>query len=467
MSLKQEKPVIGLLSTMTPIYRLVPSIREKMEKWTVEILKQLEEFSEIIYSGICDSREECAKSLKKIEQANADLLIVFPITYAPSLMTLPLLKRTKLPILVLNTQILFHWDSDAPKECFGDNQAPTGVFDLTNVLVRQNIPFEIISGHFMAEEMYCEIEEWVRAALTVKKIRTMKIGMLGYPMRGAGDLMVDPVSLLGDFGVDVIPVDLLEYKDLCENANESEVSAQIQFDKKAFEIDTSLTEDAHRESSRMEWGLRELIRKYNLSGLTFHFNALSADKRFNTFPMLGICKLLAEGIGFGGEGDVTSAALVASLAQLAGEADFFETWGMDFEGDAILKNHMGEGNYILARGDMPVRLVESPFGISDTVKYNVIPVFTSKAGEATYVSLTTSNTRKIKIITVEGTVPDFKPIEGVDSPHGKFKPDIGLMPFVKAYAHAGGSHHGALVYGKRSSLIQKMAELLGIEFENL
>lgn len=462
-----EKPVMGLLSTMTPIYRLIPSIREKMDKWAVEIIEQLEEFSEIIYSGICDSREECAKSLEEIERANADLLIVFPITYAPSLMILPLLKRTKLPILVLNTQILFRWDSDAVKECFGDNQAPTGVFDLTNVLVRQNIPFEIISGHYMDKEMYREVEEWARASGTVKKIRTMNIGTLGYPMKGAGDLMVDPVMLLGDYGVNVVPIDLREYADLCNNANRDEVAGQIEFDKKTFQIDSSLTNSSHTESSNMEWGLRELVRRYNLSGLTFHFNALSADQRFNTFPMLGICKLLAEGIGFGGEGDVTSAALVASLAQLTGEADFFETWGMDFEDNAILKNHMGEGNYQLARADMPVKLVEAPFGISETIKYNVIPVFTSKPGDATYASLTTSSTGRIKIITVEGTVPDFKPINGIDSPHGKFKPDMGLLPFVKAYAHAGGSHHGALVYGRRKNLIQKMAGLMGIGFENL
>ncbi len=467
MTEDKKRPVIGLLVTMTPIYRLIPSIKERMEKWISEIITRLEDFSGVVYSGISDSGEDCARALSVIESKGSDLILVFPVAYAPSMQVLSSLSRTSLPIVVLNTQMLNRWDSDASAECFSDNQAPTGVFDLTNVLVRRSIQFEIVSGQYEDPNLYREIEDWLRAAAALKKIRKMNIGLLGYPMKGAGDLTVDPVSLLCDFGANIVQIDLREYADLCENAPEDRIAEQISFDRETFQIDSSLTGEAHKEASRLEWGLRELVRKYELSGSTFHFNAMSLDRGFKTMPMLAVCKLLAEGIGFGGEGDVLSAAAGAAMAELAGGADFFETWGMDFEGGGILRNHMGEGNYSLARKDMPVRLVEAPFGISETVKYNVIPVFTSRPGDATLVSLVTGSSGGMKIITVEGSVPDFKPIKGINSPHAKFCPDAGLTRFLKEYAHSGGSHHATLVYGKRKDLITKLAGLMGLEYQSI
>ncbi len=467
MEKNPRRPNVGILATMTPVYRNIPSIQPKMEKWAGEIVEELERFCNVLMPGIFDSREAAEAALAEIERSDADLLIVFPITYAPSLMILPALQATRLPIVVLNTQILHRWDSDADPDCFIDNQAPTGVFDLTNVLVRQHIPFEIVNGHYKDDHLYREIAASAQAARAVKKIRSMNIGMLGYPMAGSGDFSVDYVSFLGDFGADVIPLDLREYHDVYKNAPEGEVTALIESDRRRFELDASVTDEGHRESAKMEWGLRELIKRYGLSGVTFHFDALSQDGRFVTLPMLAICKLLAEGIGFGGEGDVTSTAAVAAMAALSGEADFFEAWGMDFHAGGILKNHMGEGNIALAREDEPVRLVQAPFGIGGDVEYNLIPVFTLKSGEATFVNLTTGADGKIKLIAAEGEVPEFKPIKGIDSPHGKFLPDSGLERFLSGWAYAGGTHHGSLVYGTRAALIEKTARMLGIGFERV
>ena len=245
---------------MTPVYRNISSIKPKMEKWAQKIVEELEKFCEVVFPGIFDSRETAEAALEEIEKAGADLLIVFPITYAPSLMVLPALKATRLPIVVLNTQILHRWDSDADPDCFIDNQAPTGVFDLTNVLVRQHVPFEIVNGHYRDEHLYREIAASAQAARAVKQIRSMNIGMLGYPMAGSGDFSVDYVSFLGDFGVDVVPLDLREFHDVYTNAPEDEVAASMENDRHRFELDASVTEEGHRESAKMEWGLRKLVK---------------------------------------------------------------------------------------------------------------------------------------------------------------------------------------------------------------
>jgi L-arabinose isomerase len=183
--------------------------------------------------------------------------------------------------------------------------------------------------------------------------------------------------------------------------------------------------------------------------------------------MLAASKLLADGYGFGGEGDVTSAAAVTLLQRLTGAADFFESWGMDFEVGAVLKNHMGEGNLAFAREDMPKRLVRKPFGFGGSVEYNAVPSFVLREGDATLMNLTTGQGGGICIIASEGKVVDFKPVTGVDSPHGKFRPDRPFKEYLSAYAQAGGTHHGALCYGRRADDIRLLCGILDLKFTQI
>lgn len=462
----QRKPRIAVLGLMTDVYRSWPDIQDRMEKWAETIFKNMRKFAKVTFSGVCDTRPLVDEAMEKIEKERPDLLIPFSMTYSPSLYTLSALKRTRLPILVLNTQILNRWDSDAAADCFTDNEAPTGVFDLTNALVRSGIPFEIVSGYSEDPDLYREIAEWAEAAAAVRDASGMRIGMIGYPMRGSGDFAVDHAAFMAQLGIEVLHINLTEAADLLKNAPAKEVTAFMEEDKKRFVVHPSLDKDSHRESAGLEWAFRRLVETYGLAGITFHFEAMANDGRFKTLPMVGISKLLAEGTGFGGEGDVTSTALTAILNRLCPEVDFFESWGMDFEGGGILKNHMGEGNLSLARPDLPIRLTRTPFSFGN-VTYTVVPGFTLKEGEATLANLSVDCSGRIKIVAAEGRVPDFKPIGGIDTPHGKFMPDMDFKAYLRAYAHAGGTHHGALAYGRRAGLIEKYCRMANIGFLRL
>ncbi|TFG58328.1 MAG: hypothetical protein E4H36_15485, partial [Spirochaetales bacterium] len=156
----------------------------------------------------------------------------------------------------------------------------------------------------------------------------------------------------------------------------------------------------------------------------------------------------------------------AILTHLAPEVDFFETWGMDFAGGAVLKNHMGEGNLALARPDMPIRLTRTSFSFGN-VAYTVVPGFTMKPGVTTFANLSVDSSGRFGVVAAEGQVPDFKPIKGIDTPHGKFKPAMDFKAFLRAYAQAGGTHHGAMVYGRRAELIEKYCRISGIGYQRL
>ena len=145
-------------------------------------------------------------------------------------------------------------------------------------------------------------------------------------------------------------------------------------------------------------GLARHPGRGGMQGFTYHFSAVGEEGWLETVPFLAAAKLLGEGYGFGGEGDVTSAIAVAMMQGLAGSANFTEMFSMDFAGNCALMMHMGEGNWTMARKDEPVHLLRSKLGL---VQVRYAPLLLPSLEPAkTLVSLTTGAT--VTRFTTEG-----------------------------------------------------------------
>ncbi len=464
MNTNPSRPRVGILATMTALYRKIPDLRPRMEKWAAELIAQMSSFAEVIFPEVCDTREQVDRVVAEIQGRGAGLLIVFPLTYAPSHLVLPALRAVKLPLLLLNSQIIRDFDSEATAQAFIDNQAPTGLFDLSNALVRAGIPFRVVSGHYRNQEFMAELQDWCRLSHLAAEVRRFRVGLAGHAMDGMGDLSVDHGLLLDQFGAEVIHVPISDIAARVKHVTVAEVRRQVEEDSTLFSVEPELSRQEHEASSRLVHALYSVVKEYRLDAFSFHFEAIADDGRITTFPVLAACKLLAEGIGYAGEGDVTCAALVALMARLAGEADFFEMWGIDFAGEAVMKNHMGEGNFRLARRDLPVMLNRNPVGLGDSIA-PAAPSFVLRPGDATLANLTTGKAGRLKLTVCEGSVPEMKPIPGVRTPHGKFKPRIPVKIFIERYALAGASHHCALAYGRWAVSLERLAGIMGIAIE--
>jgi L-arabinose isomerase len=235
-------------------------------------------------------------------------------------------------------------------------------------------------------------------------------------------------------------------------------------DRERFAFEEGITEVEHEASARLEWALRTILVERGLQGFTSQFMAVGEEGWLDTLPFLAASKLMGEGYGFGGEGDVTSAAAVAMLAHLAGAANFTEMFTMDFAHNAVLMMHMGEGNWTLARVDEPVRLVRSTLGLVDLRVPPLLLAFSLEPGDVTLVSLVTGPSGRLKLVATEGTVVDFPYLPDLGRPHYKFAPAAPLGEFLTRYSEAGGSHHLALAYGHWAGTVQKLAALLGVEY---
>lgn len=458
-----KKARVGLLGLMLQLYDRYPHIKPAMTEFAGELVNTMSPYADVIFPGVCNTRQLVNEAIAKFENDKVDLMMVVLLTYAPSHIALPGLCKTNLPILIFNTQKEYAITQDSGPDVTFKNHGMHGVQDLANVLLRSDRDFHILTGHYKDEKTLNELQAWCDASRVASFMRNVRIGLMGYPMEQMGDFAIDETAFLSQMGVEVQRIPMKTVSDLANSAPGDDIAVQMAQDHKDFAVDVNVEKDSHEASSRLEWAIRKVLNERNMQGFSAHFTAVAEDGRIETLPFLASSKLLAEGYGYGGEGDVTSAAVVTMMHELAGMANFTEMFTMDFAGNAVLMSHMGEANPKFARKDMPVQLIMDDLGIVDIKYPPVLLRFSLEPGDVTLVSLTTLSYGQMKFIVTEGKIVDFPPIPTISKPHFKFAPDGDLSEFLTQFSMEGGSHHQALVYGRLSGTISKIADILGID----
>jgi L-arabinose isomerase len=455
---------VGLLGLMFDLYDAWPELKPTVAEFGIELAGTLAEFAEVEFPGVCNSREQVDAAVASFERTRKDLILVVLLTYAPSHIALPALLATRLPVLIFNTQHLHAVGPDTQGMDTTRNHGMHGVQDLANVLLRTGRPFHLVTGHYQDPRALSEVRSWCDAARVAADMHGVKIGLVGYPMQGMGDFGLDETAFLAQAGVQVDHIPMKTLADAAQTAPASAIASEMAADRERFQFDPTITRQEHEASARLEWALRELLCQRGAQGFASHFLAVGEEGSLETLPFLAAAKLLGEGFGFGGEGDVTSAAAVCMMQKLAGQANFTEMFTMDFASNSILMMHMGEGNWRMARRDEPVRVVRSSLEQIMTVHVSpLLLAYNLEPGEATLLSLTTVEQGRMRLVVTEGEVVDHPYIPALERPHYKFRPAIDLCDFLTRFSEAGGSHHQAMAYGRWASTVDKIAGLLGVE----
>ena len=457
------KPKVGLLTLMFKLYDAIPALEPEMAGFGSELVETLSALGDVEWPGVCKTRKQVDEAVHLFETREVDLIVVVLLTYAPSHISVRGLRTTNLPVLIFNTQKLYEVTADMDPDDLIRNHGMHGVQDLANVLLRAGREFKLVTGHYKDADTLAEIGEWCQAAAVSNFLKKCRVGIIGHPLEQMGDFALDETSLLNSLGVEVRHISQNRLACLARDAPNEVIQAGMEEDRRTFNFVGDVTEKEHEESSRLVWAVRETLKDEEMEAFTANFLAISKEGRLRTLPFLASSKMLSEGYGYAGEGDILTSAAVAVMQRLAGSANFTEMFTMDFGGNTILMSHMGEGNHAMAREDMPVEMVGSDLGLVDLPVRPLLLRFSLKPGTVTLVNLSVSP-RGIKIIAAEGTVADFPPIEGVKTPHFKFEPESSLPEFLTSLGLEGPSHHFALAYGRWSTILEKIANIIGGEF---
>ncbi len=415
----------------------------------------------VVAAPACRKRDEFQTAVERFEAADVDAIVTLHLAYSPSLEAIDALAETALPLIVLDTTPDAGFGFDCPSERILFNHGIHGVQDLCNMLIRRRKPFALEAGHWQKSDVIDRSLSVLRGYRAAKAIRRSRVGIVGEPFDGMGDFAVPFDVLKREIGMEVISASSEDVAKLMPPLDGTEVQAEIAQDLARFtKADYSVESLAASEAAGL--GLRRWIERESLSAITLNFGDITGAPGLPVVPFLEASKAMTRGIGYGGEGDVLTAAFCGALAQVVPETTFTEMFCPDWEGERIFMSHMGEINLDLVAGT-PL-LEQRPYPFSPAGE----PVVGSgclKPGAAWLLNLAPGSDNTFTLVAASVEVCDSKGKEAMrNGIRGWIKPTLPVREFLKQYSLHGGTHHGVLCYGVEKQLATAFASAMGWSF---
>jgi len=456
-----RKPKVGLLPFYLELYdQALPEVRQRIEAFRNTISQELRNRGlEVVDTPICRVKPEFIRAVRSIEEAEADAIVTLHLAYSPSLESEDALALTKLPIIVLDTTPSFSYGPSTDPDELMYNHGIHGVQDMCNLLIRNGKRFWIEAGHWQHSDVLDRVAACARSAQMASTMRKIRVGRIGEPFAGMGDFLVDVAELADVVGLEVVPSDCSGLSKYLPESNSTEVQQELGKDSSLFSGDV-LGSDAHVRSVRAGLAVRRWLEQEGLSAFTMNFLAFTKCSGLDVVPFLEASKAMARGVGYAGEGDVLTAALVAAIMSVHPQTTFTEMFCPDWESNRIFLSHMGEVNISLCAGKPILRKV--PFPWSDA-EDPVVAVGRLKAGNAVLVDIAPLSSGSFTLILSEVDVVDVdNSLDRMrDSIRGWIKPQADVADFLAAYSKAGGTHHVVLVYGNVANELSVFGEMMG------
>ena len=470
MNKSADKPRVGILGLTLELYeKAAPGLREDREAWVRQtLLPALEPVAEVSFAHAACRREEIDKIVADYEAAGLDAILVICLTYSPSQLALPALKRTRLPILLWNTQELFGVDGQFDGKALMTNHGVHGSQDLANVLLRSGVRFKYVTSHVHDPEGMTPLADFFHAASAIGGLRGMGLGLLGYPFPGMGDFAMDTTDLVATFGCRTTQLPFGDYIRRAEEATQGEIDALVDDYRNSFDVADDVSVEDLQVAARGECSLRGMLAERDLAAISYQLLSFGEDGRAETVPFVAACRMMADGIGFGGEGDLIGALGTWLLNRLQGPAPFSDVFTVDFEGNSLFMSHMGEVNVAMARRDRKTRLVVDPKPFVQTRGRQLCLVASLEPGPATLMALTLGPNGRWRLIAGRMRIEDFGPLQNMQAPHFKLAPEnADIRDWLTAYATAAGPHHNAVCFGDAMGRIRATAELIDVDYYEL
>lgn len=455
-----NRPKLGLLPLYLELYdNIAKGSRPRIDSFYDDMATALDARGlDIIKVPICRIASEFEQAVKRFEAEGADGIITLHLAYSPSLESDAVLARTTLPIIVLNTTPTHDFSALQDPAEIMYNHGIHGVQDMCNLLLRNGKPFKIEAGHWEHSDVLDRVCRWARAACVATAMRQARVGRIGNPFAGMGDFAVESDELNKTIGVEVVPVTPSEVAAWMTDVRDAEVADEIEADQKHF-VCGKFARDVHVRSVRTGLAIRHWMKREQLSAFTVNFMEVDRKTGMDVMPFLEASKAMGRGVGYAGEGDVLTAALVGALMTVFPDTSFTEMFCADWKNDAVFLSHMGEMNFRLTDGK--AHLDEKP-SFMPIAENPVLAWGRFRPGSAVFVNLAPLGQGRYRLIVSPVVMCS---VEGKDRfekiIHGWFTPSMPIADFLADYSRLGGTHHAALVYGEVVEEIAAFGDFMG------
>ncbi|GGD00815.1 L-arabinose isomerase [Aquisalinus flavus] len=451
-----------------------PKVLEQVEQNAREIAGALGQLpsmpASLEFKAVVTTPSEVLRVMKEANQSDECVgLVLWMHTFSPAKMWIAGLTQLQKPFLHLNTQ--FNRDipwSEIDMDFMNLNQSAHGDREFGYICSRLRIERRVVAGHWKDPSVQQQIADWSRVAIGRHTLRTTRIARFGDNMRRVAVTEGDKVEAEMKLGATVDGYGLGDLAERVDAVSDGRVEEDIDRVSELYTVPGDLARGGDRHQSlidalRIELGIRDFLQDNDYQGFTTTFEILHGLKQL---PGIGAQRIMADGYGFGAEGDWKTAVLVRTMKMMAhgldGGTSFMEdyTYHLDENGTCVLGSHMLEICPTIA-ADKP-RLAVHPLAIGgkeDPVRL----IFTTPEGPAINVSMMDMGNR-FRLVCGELDVlhrTESMPKLPVASAFWNTKPDFATG--TAAWIQAGGAHHSCFSMSLKTHQIRDLAEMVGIE----
>jgi len=400
--------------------------------------------------------------------ANADEscigLIFWMHTFSPAKMWIRGLGILAKPFVHLHTQFNCEipW-SDIDMDFMNLNQSAHGGREFGYICTRMNRHRSVVVGHWEAPDVREELGVWTRAAYGRDEAQRLKVARFGDNMRDVAVTEGDKVDAQIQLGFSVNGFGLGDLKPRVDAVTELQIDELTAQYHELYLINEKADNNAIREQARIELGMRGFLEEGGFGAFTTTFENLHG---LSQLPGLAVQRLMADGYGFGAEGDWKTAAMTRIMKVmgrgLKGGTSFMEdyTYDLDPKGMRVLGSHMLEVCPSIA-ADKPMLEVH-PLGIGGKDAPARL-VFDGLKGSAINVSMIDMGSRFRMIVNEVDAVTAEHPLPKLPVARVLWIPRPNLKIGAAAWILAGGAHHTVYSQAVTTHCMEIFCEMVGIE----
>ena len=421
----------------------------------------------VVFKPVVKTPEEVAALLGEASASPACVgLILWMHTFSPARMWIAGLAALQKPFAHLHTQ----FNRDLPwgtidMDFMNLNQAAHGDREFGFICSRLRLNRKVVVGHFEDADVHARLDVWMRAACAWADSRRLRLARFGDNMRQVAVTEGDKVAAQRQFGYAVNGYGVGDLVAKIAKAGDADVDRRMKEYAELYELKVSKEQlAAVRVQARIEVGLRAFLEETGSSAFTDTFEDLHGLEQL---PGLAAQRLMAEGYGFGAEGDWKTAALVRALkvmgTGLAGGTSFMEDYTdhLDPKGAKVLGAHMLEVCPTIARGKPTLEVHPlSIGGKADPARL----VFTAAPGPAVCAAVIDLGNRFRLVANAVDVVEPDAPLPKLPVARALWVPRPDLKVAAAAWIHAGSSHHTAFSLAIGPEHLRDFAEMAGVEF---
>ncbi|WP_407572046.1 hypothetical protein [Deinococcus altitudinis] len=446
-------------------------LEEKLRGYVEQVAGQLSRPDvEVVNLGLIDTPEKALEAGHAMRRADVDLIFLYVTTYALSSTVLPVVRRAKVPVIILNLQPEAAIDY-ASFNALGDRTRMTGdwlaycsacpVPEIANVFTRAGIAFHQVTGVLHGDpHVWEEVNGWIDAARVAHAMSHNRLGVMGRYYNGMLDIYADLTLQATSFGGHIEVLELDELAALRRDLPEAEVLERVADFRSEFEVQPGCEPAELERAARTSLALDLLVRTHDLGSLAYYAESTpgSENEDVITSIILGSSLLTARGVPVAGEYEVKNAQAMKIMDSFGAGGSFTEYYALDFADDVVLMGHDGPGHIGIAQGKTRVRPLEVFHG---KVGRGLSVEMSVRQGAVTLLSVV-ERAGKVMLLCAEGESV-AGPILEIGNTNSRYRFSLGARGFTEAWNAQGPAHHCAVGVGHLAGRIVKLGALLGLQ----